>query len=340
MKTYTQIKKIFQKYVLRAFFFQISLAPSVLLKSCGSKLQPLSLLKDVRVVSAQFYVEENAARNFPSATEIPPQNCQQWKDSKTYCQQYPVRPTTKSFLKFTLISPPNINPSFNVENLTQTKVLSPGGATGARISSNAQTEQTAVTRFSLVKNESLSRLVQQTPMRIEELVYEFTTPTATDLLSDALDNSTLSLPIFDLRYNSKGNETEAGFVNFTILPDASDEQFWNGITSSEQTQNNPQQVLALRAQSKTNLPPQIGTLSPGQNSSLGEKATFEFSIARPDTDENAKSRVQWFTTRGEFTNDGSKKTTWKSKDSGDVSVFAVIRDLQGGADTVYGNYKQ
>jgi hypothetical protein len=309
---------------------------TLFLKSCGDELPPVSLLQDVRVAAAQFYVEEQTAAAFPSVAEIAPQNCQVWTDTKSYCQQYPVRPATKTFIKFSIISPEAVTPTFVLGKFTQLKFS--GGAGGSLLSSSTNTSSVPVTSFSLVKNTTLSRIVQTTPMRIEEVVYEFTPPTATDLLGDAIDTNSLALPIFDVRYESQGKELESGFVNFSVLPDASDAQFWNGITSSEQAQNNIQAVNALRKQSKTNLPPRIGNLLPAASSSLGEKATLEFAILRLDTDENAKSRVQWYTTRGEFVNDGSTKSTWKSKDSGAIGVFAVVRDLQGGADTIFGNY--
>jgi len=319
----------------RAFAPAMTVAALVSLAGCGDRVQ-LYELEGVRIPVAQFFLEQTAAAAAADASAAAGKKqvgCAKWADGKTYCQQYPVYTgidARKFKLRFVAVSPEGQATDFSVSRLTRF-ALAPGAAAvragdAAEVLTDAQFK-----KWGFKKDAFNSKVVGTKALRVEEIVYDFTVPGLGELLKERNPS-----PILALDYTATpkdGARIEEGFVTFFVYPDPADDAAWTTLGNlGAQAGFKAEDLATLRKTAKRNTPPVATGITPKAGESSGKKLDIEFSLAGSDFDEGAKSRVQWFTTRGKLGNQRARKTSWDTEGEGPAGAFVVVRDLQGGQD--------
>ena len=316
-------------------FARVSVSTLVLsLAACGGQPKEIHELTKMRVPVAQFYAEttDQEAEKKVGCTKLSAE-----ANAKTYCQQFPLRFGKTFKLRFIAISPEGTAASLSVTKLKKILAVTQASA----FASGGATKDTPLSDLQIAKDASLSRVLQEKPMRIEQIVYTLVTPS----LDKALTESG-SLPAYEVSYEGKAtaknpadSNSEQGYYSFYVLPDSSDTETWDQLKTRAAQAGLPNAVLeAAKARAVSNVPPRITSLLPKSGQKAASGTFLEINLAQTDKDPGAKTRIQWYTTTGKLGNQRARRTSWDVK-SGPAGAFVVVRDLQGGLDFSYSTLK-
>ena len=341
MKTLRHIRSLLFPFSVKnspfSATFMVVLASALLGQSCGDRAKELYLVEETRVPAVQFWTESARTEG---------QNCTEFTDAansasavKTVCQQFPLRPGKTGFVRFLVLAPAGETPEIEITKLTKfaTAVGTSGGTgAGSLGAAGLSSSDVDVNLLQLKKSSVYSKVLLETPLRVEEVVMEFTVPGPTALVELFKDSG--GLPGLNLIYvaRAKKGRSDEGSLSFYILPDpkapAADVSSWESFQGVAPVAIPPDLLARLKKSSATNLAPVLSSISPVEGATVGQDSTLELQIAKNDTDENAKSRVQWFVSKGEVKAQNSRKTEWQIKDAGKQFAVGIVRDLQGGVD--------
>ncbi len=315
----------------RLAFLGAFLGVSSLLATCGEEGSQLHELEGVRVPVAQFFLEGTPA-DVAKATKKA--GCETWADKKIYCQQYPVYTgidARKFKLRFVSISPEGEVATVATGALKRFQVRL--GSTNVQVNDVSTVLEGAERKaWGFTKDAANSRVLSTKGLRVEETVFDFRVPG----LGELLDTKNPS-PVLALDYaatSSKGGRTDEGFLTFFVYPDPADTAAWKTLTdlAAKQGIADDAALARLKAAAKRNTPPDLTGVSPKVGAATGKKLDLEATLLGSDPDAEAKTRLQWFTTRGKLGNERARKTSWDAEGSGPAGAFVVVRDLQGGQD--------
>ena len=299
---------------------------SAIILSCNPDGKKLYLLEELRVPVAQFWIKPSGA---PTAEQM----CRTFS-GEIYCQQSPLRPAQaageKAYLTFVSIHTGTDAVKFELTRIKQLQNPLGGGRGPQQGVANQEIKPEKFGLNSLAPNAvTLNTLLQDSPLRVEQVGYELTLPTLQDLQNDFRTSG--ALPTYSFEYKAMVNEkSDRGSVSVYLLPSPAETAVWQSLS----TLASPQAIEALKKQAVTNIPPSLGAISAAAEVS-GEVNLEVANGTTADVDENAKKRVQWFVTQGELVNERSQKTLWKTKTPGPAGLFVMIRDLQGGVDFAF-----
>jgi hypothetical protein len=189
-----------------------------------------------------------------------------------------------------------------------------------------------------VKDVAHSKVVNEKGVRVEESVFNLTVPGVSTIARLARSTGSLA-PALAIEYGAKGaksGRSDQGFLSFFLLPRPGDAGVRTTLESAARefgTEVPSEAELAKRA--KRNTPPVLTAISPKSGASSGTKFDLMTNLAGTDRDPQAKTRFQWFVTRGKLGNQRARKTSWDAEGAGRAGAFVVVRDLQGGVDYRY-----
>jgi hypothetical protein len=284
--------------------------------SCGEETKKVYLLEETRVVAMQFLKDPGGTTSTSGCA------------ADAYVQQFPLRPGDNMFLRIVVLSPEGDDPAFQLTGVTQ--FVGVGARSGARGPDRLDNVTASVQNlFQFTEAPTLACVRQTTPIVVKEFVYTFTVP-GIDKLTQVFAQSG-GIPYFTLNYKGTGkSRTDTGFLTFPVFPNPGDDGVWNSLKTNGATDV---EIALLKKQAQTNTPPKIESIDVANPAlSSGSENDIEVKIAGDDNDEGAKSRVQWYVSKGKINNVRSAKIKWKPDFAGKVSAVAVVRDLQGGVD--------
>lgn len=264
-------------------------------------------------------------------------------NGETVCQQYPLRPSQKSTFRFLALAPGTTSPmTLSISKLQRAKlpqILTANSdcETILKAAAKVRNAEVPLSTLGLQDAQWTRQVKQETPLHIEEHIISFNTPSAQQLLNDALTEGWL--PLYTLEYEAKiegsSYRTDRGAFTFTIVAAPTDGGGGNagGNTGGSDSARCLARAFSGSGTATTNTAPFIKSITPTQGSKVaGSPLDIQLTLSDADPDTDAKRRVQWYLSRGELDNQRAASTQLTFSGSEPLTAVGVVRDLQGGLD--------
>jgi hypothetical protein len=293
------------------------------LLSCNDSKFKFYLINKLRTPVAQIWIQ---------GTDEKKPGCENFEGVGVLCQQFPLRPTSKMFLSFIVLSPEGSSaPTIKLDSLKSIGSSLSSSLSSGTSATGLETD-VPLSQFGLENTPfaPLTKNIQTGPIRIDRVTFALETPSADIILNQAAAGG---FPNFVLRYTSTSDAfSDNGLLSLQVFPEPQD-PIWESISNLALSRGIPQEFIEKwRRDAITNTPPKLERVDPAEVVALGKDTDIEVYHTTQDQDPNAKKRVQWFFTQGEILNEHSSKTKFKAKEGGMVGGFVMVRDLQGGVD--------
>ncbi|MEY4065514.1 MAG: hypothetical protein RIR26_1722 [Pseudomonadota bacterium] len=315
----------------RAVFLSVPFALSLFAASGCRPSRNFYVIEEIRVPALQVLQK----------VDTPPADghCFEYA-GESVCQQYPLRPGKKYYLRMLALAPQGSQPAqlkFTRLQRAQLKTTLTRESSCESVVDALRRQQFVDVPLSSVGLDEapMTAVVKQdSPMRVEEHSVSFTSPER-----DALDGGFFSsgfLPLFRLEYTATSGalREDKGAFTFSIVPEIQNSGF----------QDLPKcfaGALQGTLSPVDNKPPVISQIAPATGQQVdGASAPLEIKLSGNDTDADAKQRIQWYVSRGELENQRAAATKLEFSGAEPLTAVGIVRDLQGGVDFAFTTFSR
>lgn len=298
------------------------------------------VLEELRVPALQVLQQYDGQNDQNRCFEI---------NGENLCQQYPLRFDKNVAFKFLAIAPDQSEPvTLRITRLQRAKLAQPLSATAGclEILNAVRTRafvDVPLTQLGLSDGAIVASVKQESPMRVEEHLASFRAPSKSDVESELASSG--FLPLFQIDYEATSGtlRPDQGYFTFAFVSElpttATNDEKCRGYLFTGTAPSSLSDALSGSSPGVTNKAPQISALSPAQGSVVnGSPQELKLDFVRPDTDPDAKQRIQWYISRGELENKGAASTKLTFTGGEPLTAVGIVRDLQGGVDFVWSTF--
>lgn len=302
---------------------------------CADEEKKLYLIEEIRTPVLQVFQRDDARSDSDRGCESFDADAD--GVGEIWCQQFPMRPAVDTLFRFVVMSPEGSPMQVSFETIRQFRNLA--NIQGAEISAANTLNSSEVTleEFGLRSLDHLAQTPAETPLRIQEVYFSLTLPSTENFIAAFQESGSLPGYTMSYRVESDSHRSDAGNFSFFVLPDPETSDIYDQVASQagEEQNINPQTLEQIKRQARTNTPPELGDFTfPNSGVKKNKENKIEIAVGE-DADEDAKARLQWYTTAGELGPERSRKIKWKPDEAGQAAIFVTLRDLQGGLDFKY-----
>jgi len=324
---------------LRRFLTSAAVLSALGLSSC----QPgrnYYVIEELRVPALQVLQQQESQNDQNRCVEI---------NGENLCQQYPLRFGKNGVLKFLAIAPDRTEPvSIRMTRLQRAKLAQPlsPNAGCVEIFNAVQTrtfEEVPLAQMGLSDTPITATVKQESPMRVEEHTVSFNALTQSSVETDLSTSG--YLPLFQVEYEATSGTLRAdrGYFTFAFVSElplsATNDQKCLAYLYTGTAPTSLAAALSGPSPDVTNKAPYIKGMSPAQGAVVsGSSQDLKLEFERPDTDPDAKQRIQWYISRGELENKGAASTKITFAGSEPLTAVGIVRDLQGGVDFAWSTF--
>ena len=298
------------------------------------------VIEELRVPALQVLQQQDSQSDQNRCVEI---------DGAQLCQQYPLRFGKNVVFKFLAIAPDRTEPvSLRLTRLQRAKLAQPLSPTAGclEIFNAVQTrtfEEVPLAQLGLSDTPITASVKQESPMRVEEHTASFSAPAQSVVESDLAASG--YLPLFQVEYEASSGSLrpDRGYFTFAFVSElpasASNDQKCLAYLYTGSVPTSLAAAASGMGPDVTNKAPYIKALSPTQDAVVsGSPQELKLEFERPDTDTDAKQRIQWYISRGELENKGAASTKLTFSGSEPLTAVGIVRYLQGGVDFAWSTF--